>query len=123
MEELIKPVGNVDENGNQMLEVNIREIFKNFIPPRHINCKDCYGTGRIGYTYDPKTKKRGNAIPCPKMVKEFEDAQNLYISNLEPEKRNIMAAVIQAQKEGRLMEVPVNNQNTEIPQEETIVVD
>jgi hypothetical protein len=59
------------------------KYLKDFVMPEHSkNCKKCYGLGRIGFTYDTKTKTRKGPIPCPIYEKEISLALKLHIDEV-----------------------------------------
>ena len=73
-----------NETVKKMVEEKSPEYLKyieDFSIPNHSKkCKKCNGIGRIGYVYDAKTKKRGEALICPKYLIEIDTAIRKHIS-------------------------------------------
>ncbi len=81
--------------------MNIKELMdkRGFSIPTHSNkCKICYGTGRIGYNYDPKNiqhdengkRIKGEPIPCPKYRDEMTRSLKKFIDSITPEEKAMM---------------------------------
>lgn len=96
LEDIKESVINVDEvNINEEESINQVELPKFNIPRENPNCKKCHGTGRLGYTYDPKNKeldengnvKKGKIIPCPNYQKLVQKELKKYIDGLTDEQK------------------------------------
>jgi len=80
-------------------EVPELDMPKFDVPKPDPRCKKCYGSGRLGYKYDPKNieldedgnRKKGEAITCPNYARIIQIKIKQYMDGLTDEQQYHLA--------------------------------